>query len=144
PWQVDSSLLSAAEADDSVDLETLAEHITAALGIAGPAFEDREAVQILAQAIGLRSARLAAAAISSVIIWSGRLAATDDAKTIDIGVDGSLVEHYPNYEAMIRTAMREVPEIGADGERRVTVGVAKDGSGVGAALGAVVATRGRR
>ena len=64
----------------------------------------------------------------------------DDA-LIDIGVDGSLVEFYPNFEEYIREALREIPEIGGEGERKVRIGIAKDGSGVGAALIALVAEK---
>jgi hexokinase len=53
---------------------------------------------------------------------------------IDIGADGSLIEFYPNFEAEMRGAMREVPEIGLHGERKVRISLTKDGSGVGAAL----------
>ena len=63
---------------------------------------------------------------------------------IDIGVDGSLVEFYPNFEEYIREALREVPGIGPQGERRIRIGIAKDGSGVGAALIALVADRAMR
>ena len=67
-------------------------------------------------------------------------AATDVLKdTIDVGVDGSLVEFYPGFEEYVREALREIPEIGPAGERRITIGIAKDGSGVGAALIALVA-----
>ena len=37
--------------------------------------------------------------------------------------------------------MRAVPEIGAVGERKIRIGIAKDGSGVGAALIALVAAK---
>lgn len=57
-----------------------------------------------------------------------------DVDVIDIGVDGSLIEHYPDFEARMREAMREVPQIGPEGDRKITIGLAKDGSGVGAAL----------
>jgi len=60
---------------------------------------------------------------------------------VDIGVDGSLVEFYPNFEEYIREALREVPQIGPQGEKRIRIGIAKDGSGVGAALIALVADR---
>ncbi|KAH7120222.1 putative glucokinase [Dactylonectria estremocensis] len=53
---------------------------------------------------------------------------------IDIGVDGSLFEFYPTFEENIRGALRDIPEIGIEGEKRVTMGLARDGSGVGAAL----------
>ncbi|KAL4864136.1 hypothetical protein BDV12DRAFT_176651 [Aspergillus spectabilis] len=58
----------------------------------------------------------------------------EDGEVIDIGADGSLIEFYPSFEAEMRGAMREVSEIGLSGERRVRIGLAKDGSGVGAAL----------
>jgi hexokinase len=53
---------------------------------------------------------------------------------IDIGADGSLFELYPTFEADMREALQEVQDIGPSGERRVRIGLAKDGSGVGAAL----------
>lgn len=65
--------------------------------------------------------------------------ADDAGDMIDLGVDGSLVEFYPGFEDYIREAWREVPEIGPAGERRISLGIAKDGSGVGAALIALVA-----
>ena len=54
-------------------------------------------------------------------------------------MDGSLVEFYPDFEEHIRAAMRAVPQIGAHGEKHIRIGIAKDGSGVGAALIALVA-----
>ncbi|RMJ23984.1 Hexokinase [Aspergillus sp. HF37] len=60
---------------------------------------------------------------------------------IDIGADGSLIEFYPTFVADMRAAMREIPEIGPDGERRIRIGLAKDGSGVGAALMAQAAEK---
>jgi hexokinase len=98
--------------------------------------------------------------MAGIIINTGRLESSSDTATteqksgiapargdldasagdeIDIGVDGSLVEFYPNFEEYIREALRAVPEIGAKGEKRVRIGIAKDGSGVGAALIALVA-----
>lgn len=59
--------------------------------------------------------------------------------TIDIGVDGSVVEFYPGFDEHVRSALRDVPEFGVAGEKRVRMGIAKDGSGVGAALIALVA-----
>lgn len=53
---------------------------------------------------------------------------------VDIGVDGSLIEHYPDFEKIIRTTLRDIEEIGLEGEKRIRIGIAKDGSGVGAAL----------
>ncbi|KAI9841240.1 MAG: glucokinase [Sclerophora amabilis] len=60
---------------------------------------------------------------------------------VDIGVDGSLVEFYPGFEEMLREALQEIPEVGVAGEKRIRIGIAKDGSGVGAALIALVAAK---
>ncbi|KXJ87212.1 hexokinase [Microdochium bolleyi] len=60
--------------------------------------------------------------------------ASPDSEMVDIGVDGSLIEFYPGFEDAMREALREVVEIGPEGERRIRIGLAKDGSGVGAAL----------
>lgn len=59
---------------------------------------------------------------------------------IDIGVDGSLIEHYPGFEDEIRKALSQVREVGPANEKRIRIGLAKDGSGVGAALMAQAAT----
>ncbi|KKA26660.1 hypothetical protein TD95_001629 [Thielaviopsis punctulata] len=56
---------------------------------------------------------------------------------IDIGVDGSLIEFYPSFEADLRSALRDITEIGAAGEERVTIGLAKNGSSIGAAIAAL-------
>jgi hexokinase len=60
---------------------------------------------------------------------------------VDIGVDGSLVEFYPGFEDHVRSALRAVDGIGPEGEKRIRIGIAKDGSGVGAALIALVAAQ---
>ena len=60
---------------------------------------------------------------------------------IDIGADGSIIESFPIFEACMRGAMREVPEIGHAGEKRIQIGLIKDGSGIGAALMAQAAAQ---
>ncbi|EED21457.1 glucokinase, putative [Talaromyces stipitatus ATCC 10500] len=66
---------------------------------------------------------------------AGSIQQPDTEKSIiDIGADGSVFELYPTFEADMRGALIEVPEIGPSGEKRVRIGLAKDGSGVGAAL----------
>jgi hexokinase len=41
----------------------------------------------------------------------------------------SLIEHYPNFERTTRESLRAL--VGPDVEKRVVIGMAKDGSGVG-------------
>ena len=107
------------------------------LGVDAASLEDARAVQTLVAAVGRRAARLSAVAIGGVVKASRRLA-TDE--VVDVGVDGSLVEYYPGFEEEMREALREIDGVGEQGERKIQIGIAKDGSGVGAALIALVAT----
>jgi hexokinase len=61
-------------------------------------------------------------------------AAAQNEGIIDIGVDGSIIEFCPGFVSSIRSALRDVDEIGVEGDKRIRIGVAKDGSGIGAAL----------
>jgi hexokinase len=156
-WAVDSSILSIAEADNSDGLRALRQEIEKSLGVSAPSIEDAQAVKEIAHAIAHRAARLSGAAIGAIIIQTGRLnvGAPTTAETlangaeptvnedeiVDIGVDGSLVEFYPGFERVMRESLRAMPEIGAAGERKIRIGIAKDGSGVGAALIALVAAK---
>jgi hexokinase len=181
-WAVDSSILSIAEADNSVGLRALRQQIETSLGVSAASIDDARAVKEIAHAIAERAARLSGAAVAAIVIHTGRLnpgassapqpksgaaivehiknfnlaeaasatankladtagMAVNEEEIVDVGVDGSLVEFYPGYEDYMRAAMRAVPEIGAAGERRIRIGIAKDGSGVGAALIALVAAK---
>jgi hexokinase len=136
-WGIDTSFLSLAETDTSSGLTATKDALLTELKV-DASLEDCQAVKALVHAIGKRAARLSAVALGAIVLESGRLE-TDD--VIDIGVDGSLVEFYPKFVEYIREALREIPEIG-DQEKKLRIGIAKDGSGVGAALIALVAHRG--
>lgn len=150
-WGVDTSFLSIAHGDQSQGYRITRQALSKDLGVDAASSEDAEAIKIIAEAIGKRSARLSAVAIGAVIMATGNLTLTagdaisDEQKqvieeeVVDIGVDGSLVEYYPGFEQYIREALREIEGIGEKGEKRIRVGIAKDGSGVGAALIALVA-----
>ncbi|KAF2850882.1 hypothetical protein T440DRAFT_396113 [Plenodomus tracheiphilus IPT5] len=167
-WGLDTSLLSVCAGDSTPGLRMLRQTLDKEYDISAVSAEDAEAVRDIAAAIGRRAARLSAVAIAAIIINTGRLntssstgTATTEAKSgvnpprgggnlnttvdeedvIDVGVDGSLVEFYPNFEEHIRQAFREIEGVGEKGEKRVRIGIAKDGSGVGAALIALVAGR---
>ncbi|KAI9804927.1 MAG: glucokinase [Piccolia ochrophora] len=148
-WGIDTSFLSIVQADTSAGLRVTRQTLERDLGVSAASTEDAQAVKELVSAIGKRSARLSAVAIGAVVIATGRLQTKSDAApsaegdedVVDVGVDGSLVEYYPGFEEYIREALREIPEIGEKGEGRIRIGIAKDGSGVGAALIALVAGR---
>ena len=67
---------------------------------------------------------------------------SDKPGMLDVGLDGSLIEFYPGFEEEMRVALRGMKGVGVANERRIRIGIAKDGSGVGAALAALVAARG--
>jgi hexokinase len=138
-WGIDTSFLSIAHHDHSPGFKITRQALDRDLGVSAASAEDAEAVKILVAAIGKRSARLSAVAIGAVVLNSENLSKTDD--VVDIGVDGSLVEYYPGFEDYMREAFREIEGIGQKGEERIRIGIAKDGSGVGAALIALVAGR---
>jgi hexokinase len=181
-WGVDSSILSAAEADNTVGLRHLRQEMSKSLGVNAPSIEDAQAVKEISHAIAKRAARLAGVAIGAIVLHTGRLTpsafsvpgpksasailqdvaslkiteagtatankladtaglAVNEDEIVDIGVDGSLVEFYPGFEDEMREALRAMEGIGAGGERRIRIGIAHDGSGVGAALIALVAAK---
>jgi hexokinase len=90
---------------------------------------DVELVQWASRAVASRASTLAACAIAAVIKHTKAL---DKSGPIDIGVDGSVAEFLPFFEERVRVALRDV--LGEEGEKRVVIGLAKDGSGVGGKL----------
>ena len=127
PFTLDTALMSQICEDDTSELVEVGK-IAQSLGLVdGP--EVRQALKEVTFAIGRRAARLSAVPIAALALSTGAL---EDGKTYNLGVDGSVVEFYPNFEKMLREALREI--LGASVESQFTIGVAKDGSGVGAAL----------
>jgi hexokinase len=95
-----------------------------------------------------RAAKLSGCAVAATLVQTGRAVLgggmapsprKGEEKKIGVGVDGSLIEFYPNYEASMRKSLRLL--VGEEVERRVEIGMAKDGSGVGAALCALQALK---
>lgn len=137
-WGLDTSLLSQVEADATKKMADVKAALKDHLNIENPSDAECEAVKILVHAIGKRAARLSAVPLAAVLIHTGKL---DSDPVVDVGVDGSVVEFYPKFEDYMREALREVPQVGDAGEKKVRIGISKDGSGVGAALIALVASK---
>jgi hexokinase len=64
-------------------------------------------------------------------------------EAVDIAVDGSVVELYPGFERYMREVWRVIDGIGPAGEKMIKMGVAKDGSSIGAAIIALIVANGR-
>jgi len=151
-WGLDTSFLSIAHADTTADAKITRQTLDRDYQVHAPSAEDAQAVRLIAAAIGKRAARLSAVAIGAIVLATGKLDNPRDIATadnhevneddiVDVGVDGSLVEFYPGFEDYMREAFREIDGIGEKGEKRIRIGIAKDGSGVGAALIALVADK---
>lgn len=139
-WGIDTSFLSIVEEDQSNQLRIIKQILEKDLKIFAASTEDAIAIKMLVHAIGKRAARLAALALGAVVIETKAL---DKGTVVDIGIDGSLAEYYPGFEDYIREAFREIDGIGEEGEKKIRIGLAKDGSGLGAALIALEAHRAR-
>ncbi|KAK3330624.1 putative glucokinase [Apodospora peruviana] len=138
-WGLDTAIMSVAAADNTPELVTLRQALEA-LDVYSPSLEDAQAFKAIAGAVGRRAARLSAVAIAAVVLQTNTLTDPEnEGEPVDIGVDGSLVEHYPYFRDMIYEALRVIEGVGEEGAKRIRIGIAKDGSGVGAALIALVA-----
>ncbi|GAA6011879.1 hypothetical protein JCM11491_000088, partial [Sporobolomyces phaffii] len=99
------------------------------LGIAHALIDDADclAAARVSEIVGTRGCRLSACAIAATVRQTGNDKADGD--KVIFGLDGSLVEFYPRFEQRVREALVEL--LGEDVEKRVSIVMAKDGSGVG-------------
>lgn len=144
-YGLDTAIMSALEASsvpntkDSEDpLRGIRKVITEDLGI-DPSYvsdEDCVAVARVSEIVGTRGCRLSACALAAIVKQTEN---DKSDKTVKFGLDGSLVEFYPRFEQRVRAALVEL--LGEKVEKRVKIGLAKDGSGVGAALCAQAAKK---
>jgi hexokinase len=137
-WGLDTSLLSLVEADATPNMAEMKIAMYDHLKMENLSDVECKVVKTLVHAIGKRAARLSAVPLAAILIHSGKL---QTESMVDVGVDGSLVEFYPNFEGYMREALRSVSKVGEAGEKKVRIGISKDGSGVGAALIALVASK---
>ncbi|EDO19135.1 hypothetical protein Kpol_2000p103 [Vanderwaltozyma polyspora DSM 70294] len=136
PLELSSEVLSHIEIDDSKELAETELSLLQSLRLP-TTFAERHSIQKLVRGISHRSAYLAAIPIAAILKKTNALNKRYHGE-VEIGCDGSVVEYYPGFRSMMRHALALSP-IGAEGERKVHLRIAKDGSGVGAALCALVA-----
>jgi len=107
---------------------------------------DAEIVRWACHLVARRAALFSGVAVAAVLIQTGRAVLQGEPGTptvheerMIVGIDGSLAQHYPNFEKMARESLRAL--VGEQIEKRLDIGLAKDGSGVGAALCALQAIK---
>ena len=133
PYSLKTEYLSEMESDGSSNFDKV-EQVLIQMGITSTVHE-RQIVKSIGQQVGTRSARLAGAVLSAVLIQSDSLSKNE---TVVIAIDGSLFEHYPHYQSRIEAALQELLK---DRAKLVKLELARDGSSVGAALGALMASQ---
>lgn len=136
PFNLSSEVLSHIEIDDSTGLRETELSLLQSVRLP-TTLSEREQIQRLVRAISRRSAYLAAVPIAAILTKTNALNKRYHGE-VEVGCDGSVIEFYPGFRSMLRHALALSP-IGPEGERKVHIRIAKDGSGVGAALCALVA-----
>ncbi|EGW33974.1 glucokinase GLK1 [Spathaspora passalidarum NRRL Y-27907] len=133
PWQLDAEILSYIEIDDSTDLQMSGLIMQNVLRLPTTK-EERVLIQRITRAISHRAAYLSAiplAAIASKVKDQYK----DDDRDFEFGCDGSVVEFYPCFRDTILKAVAAIDPLKGTG-KKIHLRIAKDGSGVGAALAA--------
>ncbi|KAH9938737.1 uncharacterized protein B0H18DRAFT_968533 [Fomitopsis serialis] len=104
---------------------------------------DAATVRWAASLVANRAARLSGTALAAVLVQTGHATlgggTPEPEENIIIGVDGSLIQHYPNFQTRLRASLSAL--VGEAVEKRVEIDLAKDGSGAGAALCALQAVK---
>jgi len=113
------------------------EDIFAQFGLVTATDRDREVAVRISHIVSRRAARIAGAAIAAVITWMD--AGLERSHTV--AVDGSLFEKYPGFSTNILNILQELFGESAD---KIALSTTVDGSGIGAAIIAAVASSRRR
>lgn len=141
---------------DLARLERIRSIITQRLSLhsADVSLRDAAIVRWASSLVANRAAKLSGTALAAVLVQTERAKLgggfVPDEERITVGVDGrwvlfkwtsgiwplitnhgncSLIQHYPNFNTHLRDSLRSL--VGEEVEKRVEIGLAKDGSGVG-------------
>ncbi|KAJ2808611.1 hypothetical protein H4R20_000770 [Coemansia guatemalensis] len=132
-WSVDTSYLSSAAVDNSPDLTEIQQIIEKTLNVPNSTIVDRQIFKVISLLVGERAARLSSVGVVATLTKRPDLLN----KHVNVGIDGSMYEHYPDFERiMSETVSHFIPE---EQFKNITFNCAKDGSGVGAAIVAMLA-----
>lgn len=133
-WSFETAYMSTIEIDNTSDLCDTGHILESVLNIDSTTLTDRQIVKKICQAVGLRAARLACCHIAGVMKHTGKVG-----HECIIAIDGSLFEFYPNFDENMGEALSEV--LGEQARSKVTFDLARDGSGLGAAIIAMLAAK---
>ncbi|KAL8170740.1 hypothetical protein V2J09_022544 [Rumex salicifolius] len=138
PFILSTKVMSDIHEDESPDLELVGAEFRNILDIYGLSIEQKRMIVEVCKTVCRRGARLAAAGIVGILKKVGRDRLSEGRKAV-IAVDGALYEKYAGFRECLKTTLQEL--LGTDTSRNVSLLLANDGSGIGAAL--IVASNSR-
>lgn len=130
-FELSSEVLSYLQIDDSTDLK-MSELILENKLRLPTTKDERIVIQTLTQAISHRAAYLSAIPLATILNRVKGQYENDD-KDFEFGCDGAVVEFYPGFQAKVLEAVALINPLENE-NKKVHLKIAKDGSGVGAAL----------
>lgn len=133
-WSFETAYMSTIEVDETDDLSDTGHILESVLSIPSTTLADRQIVKKLCNAVGIRAARLASCHIAGVLTHTGKVG-----QECIVAIDGSLFEFYPNFEKNMGEALAAV--LGEQARTKVKFDLARDGSGLGAAIIAMIAAK---
>ncbi|ORX94914.1 hypothetical protein K493DRAFT_220417 [Basidiobolus meristosporus CBS 931.73] len=135
PFNFDTAYVSSIISDNSADLEEIKLILENTMGIPETTASDRQLVKRVAQLVAERAAQLSGAALSAVLLKRKDLLT----QPVTVGVDGTVFQFLPGFKGLLSKVLEQL--LGTDVASRVKIVLAKDGSGVGAALTAMMAIK---
>lgn len=133
-WSFETAYMSTIEVDETADLSDTGHILESVLNIPSTTLNDRKIVKSICNAVGVRAARLAACHIAGVMKHTGKVG-----EEVIVAIDGSVFEFYPNFEKNMGQALSEI--VGEQARTKVCFDLARDGSGLGAAIIAMIASK---
>ncbi|ORZ04639.1 hexokinase-domain-containing protein [Absidia repens] len=142
-WRFETAYMSTIQADHSKDLAATKHVLEDIMDLpaGSTTLADRQLVQVICQSVGRRSARLAACGLAGILSHKNLVVGDngqDDGSCL-IAIDGSLFEFYPDFEKNMTEALVEL--FGEKMRSRVRFELSRDGSGLGASVIAMMASK---
>jgi len=127
--------MSLIESDRSRDLKKVAAYLESQ-SIHNSNLADRNLFKDICKLVSTRAAKISAAAISAVITWMD----PGLKKRHGVAIDGTLYERHPGFGKTIKATLNQIHR---DKSKKIKLKRATDGSGVGVAIIAAVASKKR-
>ncbi|KAK9693450.1 hypothetical protein K7432_013924 [Basidiobolus ranarum] len=135
PFNFDTAYISSIISDESADLGEIKLILENTMGIPETSVSDRLLVKSAVQLVASRAAQLSGAALAAVLLKRKDLLG----KKITVGIDGTVFQFLPGFKETVEKVLEQL--LNPEDVKKVQLVLAKDGSGVGAALTAMMASK---